>query len=194
VEKASNGRLGYVHVPDMGKSALARLTVDLDARAYSCDGVVIDVRGNLGGFASPYVLDVFARRNYLSMTRRGTESAPGRPYVGQRALELPTVLVTNRASVSDAENFAEGYRALGLGTVVGEPTAGGVIFTSEATLVDGSGFRVPFSKVTARDGTTLERAPRPVDVHVPRAVGEGAAGRDGQLDAAVKALLKRIDG
>src|SRR5205085_6800671 len=120
------------------------------------DGVVIDIRGNTGGFASPYVLDVFTRRGYLSMTRRGGEPAPGRPYVGQRALELPTVLVTNRQSVSDAENFTEGYRAHELGKVVGEGTAGGVIFTSETTLLDGSTFRVPYSRVLARDGSNLE--------------------------------------
>ena len=193
VEQASGGRLGYVHIADMGKAALARLTADLDARASNSDGVVVNVRGNTGGFASPYVLDVFARRGYLTMTRRGTEPTPGRPYVGQRSLELPTVLITNRQSVSDAENFTEGYRALGLGKVVGEPTAGGVIFTSEVQLLDGSSFRIPMSKVSARDGSGLEAHPRPVNVEALRPVGEATAGKDSQLDAAVQTLLKKVN-
>jgi tricorn protease len=193
VEKASNGRLGYVHIADMGNSALTRLNADLDAEAATREGVVVDIRANTGGFVSPYVLDVLARRGYLTISRRGAVDAPGRIYVGQRALDLPTVLVVNRQSISDAENFTEGYRALKLGKVVGEPTAGGVIFTSEATLIDGTSLRVPFSKVTNREGKNLEGEGRPVDVHSRRKMGEASAGKDSQLDAAVKALLGDID-
>jgi C-terminal processing protease CtpA/Prc len=177
----------------MTKPALARLYLDLDTENYARDGVVIDLRGNSGGFASPYALDVFSRRGYLTMTRRGFDPAPGRTYVGQRALGSPTILVTNRQSVSDAENFAEGYRALGLGKVVGEPTAGAVIFTADVPLIDGSMFRIPYSKVQAADGQVLELHPRPVDVTAKRPVGEASAGRDSQLDAAARELLKQID-
>jgi len=177
----------------MGNSAVARLTQDLDAEAATRDGVVVDVRGNVGGFASPYVLDVISRRGYLTIGRRGAVDAPGRMYVGQRALDLPTVLVTNNQSVSDAENFTEGYRALKLGKVVGTPTAGGVIFTSDVTLMDGTSLRIPFSKVTNREGQNLEGPGRPVDVKVRRPLGEVAAGKDTQLDAAVREILKQVD-
>ena len=193
VSKASGGRLGYVHIADMSNNALARLNADLDAEAAAREGVVVDVRANTGGFASPYVLDVLSRKGYLTISRRGSADAPGRIYVGQRALDLPTVLVTNRQSISDAENFTEGYRALKLGKVVGEPTAGGVIFTSDVTLLDGTSFRIPFSKVTNRKGENLETAGRPVDVLVRRKLGETEASRDSQLDAAVKELVKQID-
>lgn len=81
-----------------------------DAEAATREGVVVDIRANTGGFVSPYVLDVLSRRGYLTISRRGATDAPGRIYVGQRALDLPTVLVTNRQSISDAENFTEGYR------------------------------------------------------------------------------------
>lgn len=193
VAKASNGRLGYVHIADMSRNALARLNADLDAESATRDGVVVDVRANTGGFVSPFVLDVLSRRNYLTMTRRGAGESPGRIYVGQRALDLPTVLVTNRQSISDAENFAEGYRALKLGKVVGEPTAGGVIFKSDVPLIDGTVFRIPMSKVTNRAGEDLESAGRPVDVTARRPLGESPVGKDSQLDAAVKTLLKQID-
>jgi C-terminal processing protease CtpA/Prc len=99
------------------------------------------------------------------------------------------VLVINQHSLSDAEDFAEGYRALGLGKVVGEPTAGWIIYTWNTRLVDGSVLRLPRTKITGVDGTNMERNPRPVDVPVTRALGEDAAGVDTQLDAAVSTLL-----
>ena len=77
------------------------------------------------------------------MTQRGLPAAPARPALGQRALEPPTVLVTNQHSLSDAEDFTEGYRALGLGKVVGEPTAGWIIYTWNVRLIDGSSYRLP---------------------------------------------------
>ena len=63
--------------------------------------------------------------------------------LGQRSLELPTILVINQHSLSDAEDFTEGYRTLKLGKVVGEPTAGWIIYTGSIDLVDGSVMRMP---------------------------------------------------
>jgi hypothetical protein len=63
------------------------------------------------------------------MTPRGLPTAPARSVLGQRSLELPTILVTNQHSLSDAEDFTEGYRTLKLGKVVGEPTSGWIIYT-----------------------------------------------------------------
>ena len=76
-------------------------------------------------------IDVFTRQPYLKMALARLPEAPARTLLGQRALELPTVLVTNQHSLSDAEDFTEGYRTLKLGPVVGEPTAGWIIYTSE---------------------------------------------------------------
>jgi C-terminal processing protease CtpA/Prc len=102
------------------------------------------------------------------------------------------VLVTNMHSLSDAEDFTEGYRSLKLGPVVGEPTAGWIIFTSDFGLLDGSSsVRVPFERITDAAGKDMEMHPRAVDVLVQRPVGESYTGRDSQLDAAVKALLER---
>ncbi|MEN3334132.1 MAG: tricorn protease [Blastocatellia bacterium] len=193
VARASKGRLGYVHMVDMGQGSLAQLYVDLDIENHSREGVVIDVRNNNGGFVNAYALDVFARRPYLTMTPRGLSSTPARTVLGQRALEAPTILVTNQHSLSDAEDFTEGYRTLKLGKVVGEPTAGWIIYTSNVGLIDGSFLRIPFTRITASDGTLMELKPRPVDVAVTRPIGESYTGRDSQLDAAVRELLKQIE-
>jgi Tol biopolymer transport system component/C-terminal processing protease CtpA/Prc len=191
VERASGGRLGYVHMFDMSEGSLSQLYVDLDAENHARDGVVIDLRNNNGGFVNVYATDVFARRPYLTMQPRGMRSAPARGQLGQRALERPTVLVVNRHSLSDAEDFTEGYRTLGLGQVVGEPTAGWIVFTWNVPLVDGSIVRLPRSRITDNRGQNMELNPRPVDIRSQRAIGESYLNRDTQLDAAVSTLLKR---
>src|SRR5258708_29725998 len=114
------------------------------------------------------------------MTPRGLSPVPSRQNLGQRALGLPTVLVTNESSLSDAEDFTEGYRTLKLGKVVGEPTAGWIIYTGSQTLVDGTTVRMPGTRITTNDGATMELNPRPVDVLVTRPVGESYTGKDSQ--------------
>ncbi len=192
VSKVSNGRLGYAHMFDMSSASLAQLYIDLDAENYGKDGVVIDVRNNSGGFVNVYAIDVLARRGYLTMSLRGLTGTPARTVLGQRALNRPTILVTNQHSLSDAEDFTEGYRTLRLGQVVGEPTAGWIIYTWNQSLIDGTNFRLPRMKVTANDGTVMERNPRPVDIEVIRPIGETLTNKDSQLDVAVRELLKQL--
>jgi C-terminal processing protease CtpA/Prc len=192
VERVSGGTLGYVHMLDMGAGSLRQLYVDLDAENHERQGVVIDIRNNNGGFVNAYALDVFSRRSYLTMERRGAVEVPARLQLGQRAFGKPTVLVTNQHSLSDAEDFTEGYRALGLGQVVGEPTSGWIIYTSNVTLFEGTSLRVPFIRIRDAAGEDMERVPRPVDVRVDRPMGESYRGADTQLDAAVRALRERL--
>ena len=193
VEKASGGKLGYVHIRDMSEGSLRQLYLDLDADNRAKDGVVVDVRYNNGGFVNVYAIDVLARRGYLTMTPRGLPSSPARTSLGQRSLELPTILVTNQHSLSDAEDFTEGYRTLKLGKVVGEPTSGWIIFTGAQTLIDGTTIRMPGTRITTNEGVNMELNPRPVDVPVTRPVGESYTGKDSQLDTAVRELLKQIE-
>jgi len=192
VAKASGGRLGYVHIRDMSAQALDQLYLDLDTENHSREGVVVDVRNNNGGFVNAYAIDVLSRRSYFNMADRDEPAAPARIVLGQRSLERPTILVVNRHSLSDAEDFTEGYRALKLGKVVGEPTAGWIIYTSGTTLMDGTTLRLPETRITTTAGAEMEMNPRPVDVTVDKPVGEGLTGKDSQLDTAVRELLKQI--
>lgn len=189
VSRLSGGRLGYVHMPDMEPQSLANLYKDLDVTQYGKQGVVVDVRSNEGGFVNAYALDVFARRPYLRMYPRGMPEVSARTELGQRALEKPTVLIVNEETLSDGEDFTQGYRALHLGKVVGVPTAGWIIYTSAIELVDGSTFRLPFERVLTLNGENMERHPRPVDVYVTRPVGSA---RDPQLEDAVRTLMEQL--
>jgi tricorn protease len=105
-------------------------------------------------------------------------------------LGLPTILLTNESSLSDAEDFTEGYRSLHLGKVVGTPTAGWIIFTWGETLIDGSAVRLPRARIQDLRGETMEGHPRPVDIEVVRQPGETLEGHDSQLERAVKELMQ----
>ena len=192
IERISGGKLGYVHLPDMGSGSLAQLYVDLDVQNQNKEGVVVDIRNNNGGFINPYVIDVLSRRGYLNMKERGLWTVPGRSNLGQRSLERPTILVTNQHSLSDAEDLTEGYRTLKLGKVVGEPTSGWIIFTWNATTFDGTTVRLPRQMITGNDGKNMELNPRPIDVPVTRPIGETLTGKDSQLDTAVRELLGQL--
>jgi C-terminal processing protease CtpA/Prc len=125
------------------------------------------------------------------MTQRGRNTAPARSILGQRSLEKPTVLVTNQHSLSDAEDFTEGFRAMKLGPVVGEPTAGWIIYTWNTSLLDGTVLRLPRVKITDATGAPMEMHPRPVDIEVDRPLGESYGPDDVQLKRAVEVLMER---
>ena len=105
VERVSAGRVGYVHMFDMSSASLSQLFVDLDAENQSKEAVVVDVRHNNGGFVNVYAVDVLARKSYLRMTPRGFSTAPARAALGQRALELPTALVTDQYSLGSVSHY-----------------------------------------------------------------------------------------
>lgn len=195
VDDLSGGRLGYVHIASMSAGALDQLILDLDQENHAKDGVVVDVRNNNGGFVNVYAIDILARRNYFTMEGRASDvRAPSRVRLGQRALLAPTVLVTNQHTLSDGEDFTEGYRTLELGSVVGEPTSGWIIFTGSRGLVDGTSVRMPGTEIRDLSGQIMELNPRPVDVEVVRPAGEWQLGRDSQLERAVEVLLSQIGG
>lgn len=193
VHEKSDQRLGYVHIREMSYEAYLRFIADLDTENHDREGVVLDVRFNPGGHIAPFILDVLHRRAYTQSNYRGLMSTTDTNLAGNRILEQPVILITNEHSGSNAEMFSEGFRKLGLGKVVGMPTAGAVIWTWGWALLDGTVFRLPRLRVSTLEGENTEGTARPVDVQVDRPLGEAAQGIDSQLDAAVEQLLTQID-
>jgi tricorn protease len=76
--------------------------------------------------------------------------------------------------------------------VVGVPTAGWIIFTGSARLLDGSSVRVPGERIRTLEGKDMELHPRPVDVEQLRPLGETETGEDAQLKKAVEVLLGQV--
>jgi tricorn protease len=153
--------------------------------------VIVDVRYNGGGHTATFILDVLTRRSSLLSGFRERATLDVGHLAGNRVLNKPTVLITNERSASNTEMLSESYRRLGLGQVVGRPTAGAVIWTYSIRLLDGAMLRLPRLSVVTPEGEDLEGRGRPVDIEVARPLGEWARGRDRQLDAAVSALLGR---
>jgi tricorn protease len=84
--------------------------------------------------------------------------------------------------------FPAGFKALGLGKVVGVPTMGAVIGTGSATLLDGSTIRTPGSGVWTTTGENMENFGVPPDVYVDNAPDDFLKGRDAQVEKAVEVL------
>lgn len=194
VAEWSNGRLGYLQVPGMNQGAVQEFYRDLFAAGAGKEGLLIDVRFNGGGNTHEYLLEALTFRPHTYMVDRGTDER-GFPAWLQPVpvYRHPTVVLHNQHSASDAELFSWAYKNLGLGKTVGTPTWGGVIFTGSAGMVDGSSCRVPGTGAYMMDGTNLEMKPVPADVPVEISPADEAAGRDPQLEAAVRTLLEQID-
>jgi tricorn protease len=92
--------------------------------------------------------------------------------------------------------FPAGFRALGLGKVVGTPTMGAVIGTGSYSLIDGSTVRTPGVGVFLADPkrTNMENYGVQPDIMVENRPEDTLAGRDRQLDAAVEELMKQLNG
>ncbi len=107
----------------------------------------------------------------------------------------PKVVLQNFRSGSNAEMFPAGFRALGLGKVIGTPTAGAVIGTGSYSLIDGSTVRTPGVGVYLADQkrTNMENYGVQPDILVENTPEDNLAGRDRQLEMAVQELLKELN-
>jgi tricorn protease len=189
VDKMSNGRIGYVHIQAMNQPSLRRFEKEVRENRNK-EALVIDQRFNGGGNIEQELLAILVQRPYQVWQPRGTESAM-RPFAGYFG---PKAVLQNWRSASNAEMFPAGFRALGLGKVIGTPTAGAVIGTGSYSLIDGSTVRTPGVGVYLADDkrTNMENLGVQPDIHVENTPEEILAGRDRQLETAVQELLKEL--
>jgi tricorn protease len=191
VDKLSNGRVGYIHIRAMDPPSLRRFEKEL-REYHNKEAMVIDQRWNGGGNIEQELLGILVQRQYQVWQPRGTE-ATLRPFSGFFG---PKVVLQNWRSASNAEMFPAGFRALGLGKLVGTPTMGAVIGTGSYSLIDGSTVRTPGVGVFLADKahTNMENYGVQPDIRVDNSPEDNLAGRDRQLEAAVAELLKELSG
>jgi tricorn protease len=191
VDELSNGRVGYIHIQAMNQPSLRKFEKEI-REFRNKEALVIDQRWNGGGNIEQELLAILVQREYQVWQPRGTESM-GRPFAGFFG---PKVVLQNWRSASNAEMFPAGFRALGLGKVVGTPTMGAVIGTGSYSLVDGSTVRTPGVGVYLADAkhTNMENYGVQPDMLVDNSPEDNLAGRDRQLEAAVADLLKQLQG
>jgi tricorn protease len=189
VDKLSKGEIGYLHIKEMNAQALnlfeRQLDENLDKKA-----LIIDVRFNGGGGIDQELLEILnQRKQYQSFRARGESVNLPRPI---QAFYGPMVVMQNERSASDAEMFPDGFRALGLGKVVGVPTYGAVIGTDAYRLMDGSQIRTPEIGIYNAKGQNLENYGVPPDVLIDNTPADFQAGRDRQIEKAVEVLQSEL--
>ncbi|MFE7619472.1 S41 family peptidase [Streptomyces sp. NPDC057496] len=190
VHERSGGRLGYLHIPDMVGSGWAQLHRDLRVEV-AREGLVVDVRENSGGHTSQLIVEKLARRIVGWDVPRGM-----RPYsYPADAPRGPVVAVANEFSGSDGDIVNAAIKALGIGPVVGTRTWGGVIgIDSRYELVDGTAVTQPkYAFWFEGYGWGVENHGVDPDVEVVMAPQDHAAGRDPQLDEAIRIALESLE-
>src|SRR5438105_4710143 len=191
VDELSNGRVGYIHIRAMDQPSLRKFEKEI-REFRNKEAMIIDQRWNGGGNIEQELLAILVQRQYEVWRPRGVE-ASGRPFAGYFG---PKVVLQNWRSASNAEMFPAGFRALGLGKVIGTPTMGAVIGTGSYSLIDGSTVRTPGVGVYLADAkhTNMENYGVQPDIRVDNAPEDNLAGRDRQLETAVEELMKQIGG
>jgi tricorn protease len=187
VARLSNGDIGYLHIRAMDAPSLRQFQLDLAANRTK-KALVIDQRFNGGGGIDQELLGILAGRQYQYTVGRDAGFQQPRP----QNFYGPMVVMQNERSASDAEMFPAGFKALGLGKVVGVPTMGAVIGTGAYTLLDGSTIRTPGSGVWTVSGENMENYGVPPDVLVDNTPADFLQKRDAQIEKAVEILKGEI--
>lgn len=189
VERASENEIGYVHLRAMGGGNYTEW-VENFYPVFDRKGLVIDVRHNRGGNIDSWVLEKLLRRAWFYW-----QSRVGKPtWNMQHAFRGHLVVLCNERTASDGEAFAEGFRRLGLGKVIGTRTWGGEIWLSSSNvLVDRGLASAAETGVYGPEGQWLiEGHGVDPDIVVDNLPHATFLGKDAQLEAAVKHLRELI--
>jgi tricorn protease len=188
VSELSKGQIGYLHIKAMDAPSLAKFERDLMANLDK-KALIIDERFNGGGGIDQELLAILNQRHKYESSQGRDSVVISRP---SQAFFGPMAVIQNERSASDAEMFPEGFRALGLGKLVGVTTMGAVIGTGSFTLLDGSTLRTPGAGVFGAKGQDLESYGVPPDVWVDNGPADFLAGHDRQVEKAVEVLTAEI--
>lgn len=189
VREETGGRVGYMHLADMDEEGLQQFEQAMRAERYR-DGLIIDVRGNGGGFVSWLLIDKLERAlAYMTVTR---DFRPMRYPHG--VVTGPMVVLCDQDTGSDGEVFTQHFKDLGLGTVIGTPTWGGLIgIINMIPLTDGgmvTQSNVGFADL--RGEWIVENRGAIPDIVVENDPADLVKGVDRQLDEAIRLVMERI--
>ena len=190
VQQLSGGRLGYVHIEGMDDASFRTVYSDILGRYNNCDGIVIDTRFNGGGRLHEDIEVLFSGEKYLTQEVRGKDACdmPSRRY------NKASIMIIGEANYSNAHGTPWVYKHKDMGLLVGKPVPGTMTSVNWETLQDPTlYFGIPVVGYRKADGTYLENDQLHPDIDVENTKELVITGRDEQLEAAVKALLKQID-
>ncbi len=188
VAEKTDGRVAYVYMKNMSAGALNQFIIDMSTHAMDKEALIFDIRFNRGGNVHDDVLQFLSQRTYLTWRYRGTPDAPQPNFAPS---DNPIVMLINERSLSDAEMTAEGFDALGLGTIIGTETYRWIIFTSGKMMVDGSFTRLPSWGCYSLEGDNLELRGVAPHIELHNTFHHRQQGADPQLDRAIREALSQ---
>ena len=191
VEKATNGKVGYIYIPDMGPEGLNEFAryfyPQLDK-----EGLIIDDRSNGGGNISPMIIERLLRNPYrmtMSRTSTNVSTIPDATQYG------PKVLLIDKYSASDGDLFPWSFKANKIGTVIGTRTWGGIVgISGSLPYMDGTDIRVPFfTNYDAKSGQWIvENHGVDPDILIDNDPIKEQAGEDQQLEKAIEVIMEQL--
>lgn len=190
VNEATNGEVGYIHIPDMGPEGLNEF-VKYFYPQLSKKALIIDVRGNGGGNVSPMILERLNRKPYRLTMRRNSPSVSTIP---SESLAGPLTVLIDKYSASDGDLFPYGFRKLGLGTIIGTRSWGGVVgITSPLPFIDGTDLRIPqFTSFSLEGNWIIEGHGVEPDIYVENDPYNEYLGEDAQLNKGIEVILEEL--
>jgi tricorn protease len=190
VTKATNGKVGYLHVPDMETEGLNEFVKHFYPQIRK-KALIIDVRGNGGGNVSPMLIERLRRQVAMIDFARNTVPTPD----PEEMIYGPMVCLADEFSASDGDLFTYRFKQYKLGKVIGKRTWGGVVGIRETLpLLDGSFLNKPeFSRYDVEGKTwIIEGHGVEPDITVDNDPAQEYAGIDQQLDKAIEVILEEL--
>jgi tricorn protease len=190
VEDATGGRVGYIHVPDMGAAGI-REFIKWYYPQLNKEGLIVDVRANGGGNVSRMLIERL-RRKVLALNYQRTDDEastyPDGVFLG------PMVALLDGNSASDGDIFPAMFREAGLGPLIGKRSWGGVIgISNRGALIDGGAVFVPGSAFASKDGQwIIEGYGVDPDIDVDNDPKSEIAGRDPQLERGIAEVMAKL--
>jgi tricorn protease len=187
VTRATLGRVGYLHVPDMGVPGLNEFAKYFYPQTNK-EALIVDVRSNGGGNVSPMIIERLRRELVLvDIARNQTpQTNPGAMIVG------PKVLLADEFSASDGDLVTWRFKTHKIGPVIGKRTWGGVVgISGTLPFLDGGVLNKPeFSRYdVAGKAWVIEGVGVEPDIYVDNDPAKEYAGEDQQLDKAIAVIL-----
>jgi tricorn protease len=190
VDKATGGKVGYIHIPNMGVDGLNEFVKHFYPQLRK-KALIVDVRGNGGGNVSPMVIDRLVREMVMVEVARNQAPAPdpGAAFLG------PKVCLCDEFSASDGDIFPYRFKTLKLGKLIGKRTWGGVVgIRGTLPLLDGGALNKPEFAPYSPDGKgwIIEGVGVEPDIVVDNDPAREYAGIDDQLNKGIEVALEEL--
>ena len=189
VNKATNGEVGYIHIPDMGRGGLNEFVKHFYPQLNK-KALIIDDRGNGGGNVSPMIIERLNRELALYGMSRNNDvnTKPAQMILG------PKVMLIDNYSASDGDLFPYQFKKMKMGTIIGMRSWGGVVgIRGSLPFVDGGDLRRPeFAPFDADGKWVIEGVGVEPDIVVDNDPAKEYAGEDEQLNKAIEVILEQL--